>query len=172
MKTKSKKNFYDSATASILSQITNFGLSNTNKDKAIHFIKLFRELFKYNEIKQYMFITPESRIWNLGYDSAGFCRIASVSFAVIMGVKDWQLMCINDNLWLGQASHHYLQHIPTGNFLDITYDQFAFYGKEIPYELGHSTAFNLSRGDMSWKFMTDVLNLDVISVLKGEIKEL
>ena len=167
---KNKKEFYESATKEILSQLDSFGLSKADKNKAVYFTKLFRGFFKCDEIKQYMFITPESKIWDFGYDSAGFCRIASISFAIVMGVKDWQLMCVNDNQWTGQASHHYLRHIPSGKFFDITYDQFVFYDKKIPYELGHITSFNLSPGDMVWKFVTNVLNMDIIEILKKESK--
>ena len=152
MNDKYKKDFYEQATAKILNQINDFGLSGEDKKKAIYFTKLFRESFKYDEIKKYLFITPESKIWDLGYDSAGFCRVASVAFSVVMGVKDWQLMCINDNQWYGDALHHYLKHMPSGKFFDITYDQFAIEGYKIPYELGHRTAFNLFPGDISWKY--------------------
>lgn len=165
---KSKKAFYEAATKNLLIQLDGIGLAGDEKTKAIHFTKLFRELFKYDEVRKYMFETPESNLWDLGYNSVGFCRIASVNFAIIMGVKNWRLMCINDSQWDGRASHHYLQHIPTGKFFDLTYDQFAFYGKEVPYELGHETVFNLSSDEMSKKFAKDVLNIDIIDTLKKE----
>ncbi len=166
---KSKKDFYKAATVKLLNQINNLGLSESDKNRAIYFTKLFREIFQYDEIKKYMFITPKSKIWNLGYDSAGFCRIASVVFSVVMGVKDWQLMCINDNQWDGNASHHYLKHIPSGKFFDITYDQFAIDGYEIPYDLGHESVMNLKRGDLPWKF-ADALNINLIEELKKQSK--
>lgn len=165
----SKKVFYESATKKLLSEIEDMGLSADEKRKAVFYTKLFREAFKYDEIKQNVFITPNNKIWNLGYDSAGFCRIASINFAIIMGVEYWKLMCINDNQWTGQASHHYLQHVPTGKFFDITYDQFDFYGQKVPYELGHRTAFNVYPGDLSLKF-ADVMGIDILKMLMKKSK--
>ena len=164
-----KKQFYESATQNILSQLEKFGLSPEDKRKAVFYTKLFREAFKYDEIKKHIFITPESKIWDLKYDSAGFCRIASITFAIIMGIKDWQLMCIGEKDWNGSASHHYLKHLPSGKFFDITYDQFAFEGHDIPYDLGHSAVVGLTPGDMTLKF-ADTLDIDLLKILKGKTK--
>lgn len=164
-----KKEFYKSATQNILSQLGGMGLSESDKHRATYLILLFREAFKYDELKKYVFITPQQKIWNLGYDSAGFCRVASITFAIVMGLKDWQLMCINDNQWDGNSSHHYLKHIPSGKFLDITYDQFSFEGFDVPYELGHNALFGLVPGDMTFKF-AHKLDINLLSVLKGESK--
>lgn len=168
MMNKNKKDFFDAATVNILNQINDFGLSEKNKKKAVFFTKLFRETFKYDEIKKYLFVTPESKIWDLGYDSAGFCRVASIAFSIVMGIQDWQLMCINNNQWYGNASHHYLKHLSSGKFFDLTYDQFAIDGYIVPYELGHSTGFNFYPGDMSQKFI-DILN--VSDILRKQFKE-
>jgi len=164
-----KKSFYESATQNILSQLNNMGLTSEDKRKAVFYTKLFREAFKYDEIKKHIFITPESKIWDLKYDSAGFCRVASITLAIIMGVKDWKLMCIGENDWDGKASHHYLKHIPSGKFFDITYDQFAFEGHQIPYDAGHEAIVGLSPNDMTMKF-ANTFDIDLLKILKNESK--
>jgi len=168
MSMKNKKDFYESATAKILSDINSFGLSADDKRKAIYFTKLFREAFKYDEIKQYVFETNDRKMWDLGYDSAGFCRIASIVFSVVMGVSDWKLMCISPDNWKGSASHHYLKHVPSGKFFDITYDQFAIEGYDcIPYEAGHPAILGLQPNDMSIRF-ANALDIDMLQLLKNQ----
>ena len=169
MKDMGKKAFYESATAQILSQIDDFGLSDDDRRKAIHFTRLFREAFKYDEIKKYVFVSKNHDIWNLGYDSAGFCRIASITFSIVMGVTDWELMCVSENDWAAHASHHYLRHRPSGKFFDITYDQFAVNGFTVPYELGHVAVLGLQSQDMIFKF-ADALDIDIIQLLKNASK--
>ena len=168
MKDQVKKEFYEHATQSLLKQLNTMGLGSDEKRNAIFYTKLFRETFKYDEIKKYMFVTKESKIWDLGYDSAGFCRIASATFSLVMGVKDWELRCVDANQWHGNASHHYLRHIPSGQFFDLTYDQFAVEGLSVPYEIGTQAAYQLAHSDIM-KF-TDILNIDVVGILKGAHK--
>ena len=164
-----KKQFYEAATQKILSQIDSMGLAPDDKRQAVYFTRLFREAFKYDEVKKYTFITPYSKIWDLGYDSAGFCRAASITFAIVMGMRDWQLMCIDESDWSLREPHHYLKHIPSGKFFDITYDQFAIDGFTVPYDLGHKAIFGLTPNDIPIKF-AKVLDIDIIDVLKGKSK--
>ncbi len=164
-----KKEFYESATRKILSKIDNMALAPDDRRQAIYFTKLFREAFKFDEIKQYTFITKYNKIWDLGYDSAGFCRAASITFAIVMGLKDWQLMCIDESEWSVHESHHYLKHIPSGEFFDITYDQFAIDGITVPYDFGHKAIFGLTPNDYPIKFAR-ALDIDIIDVLKGKQK--
>lgn len=168
MQSLDKKAFYESATAKLLTQINTFALPETDKKKAVHFTTLFREAFKYDEIKQYVFMTHDKKLWDLGYDSAGFCRIASIVFAIVMGINDWKLMYIDENSWDVKMDHHYLKHIPSGKFFDITYDQFIIdgYYKEIPYNLGYTAAFGLQPNDMSIRF-AKVLGIDMFKLLKN-----
>ena len=164
MKDPAKKEFYEQATKNLLTQINNMGLGADDKKNAVYYTRLFRESFKYDEIKQYMFVNKHSKIWDLGYDSAGFCRISSAAFSIVMGVKDWQLMCIDANQWDAGASHHYLKHIPSGKFFDLTYDQFAVEGLVVPYEIGTPALYQLHNSDII-RF-TDILDIDVIKILK------
>ena len=153
MNSKDKGAFYENATLNLLNQINQFGLTGKQYHDAVLYTRVFRELFKLDEVKQYTFISPENNIWDFGYDSAGFCYAASVSFAIALGgFKDWQLMCIDGDKYAGKMDHHYLMHKPTGKFFDITYDQFAIEGISVPYELGTPAMYSLSRKETQYKF--------------------
>ena len=152
MNNKAKQEFYDDATAKLLNQINKLKLDSKKKHDAVLYTRVFRELFKLDEVKKYTFVTDENKIWDFGYDSAGFCYAASVSFAIALGIKDWQLMCIDGDKYAGLMDHHYLKYIPTGEFFDITYDQFAVEGITVPYELGTPAQFSLSSKDTPYRF--------------------
>ncbi len=169
MDIQDKKQFYNDATNRLLLQLNDMDLSPKDKQNAIFYTKLFREAFKYDEIKQYTFVTPESNIWDLGYDSAGFCRISSTAFSIAMGINDWKLMRVDAEQWDGNASHHYLRHIPSGKFFDLTYDQFAVEGLTVPYEIGKPAAYRLYPNNDIMRF-ADALNIDIINILKGNHK--
>lgn len=169
MDNKDKKSFYESATRNILAQIGTMGLSDFKEKQAIYYVKLFRELFKYDEIKRWTFLTPENHIWDFGYDSAGFCYASSITFAIAMGFNDWQLMYIDGDKWAGGLPHYWLQHKSSKTFFDITYDQFAVDGFTVPYEIGESVAFALAPGDAAFKF-ADAAGVDIIKTLKGANK--
>ena len=160
-----KKKFYESATKRLLDKINDMNLAPTVKNRAVFFTKLFREAFKYDEIKQYTFVTPANKIWDLGYDSVGFCRASSIAFSIIMGLQDWQLMYIDDSEWEAREPHHYLKHLPSGEFFDITYDQFAINGYTVPYEAGYNAIFGLSQNDTPIRFAR-ALDIDLINILK------
>lgn len=152
MDNPAKQKFYEDATLNLLNQINKLKLTPKKKRDAVLYTRVFRELFKLDEVKQYTFVTDENKIWDFGYDSAGFCYAASVSFAIALGIKDWQLMCIDGDKYAGRMDHHYLRHIPTGTFFDITYDQFAVEGITVPYELGTPAQFSLSSKDTPYRF--------------------
>jgi len=164
---KNKKQFYESATNNILSKLDGMGLSKSDKNQAVYYVKLFREIFKYEEMRKWTFAALGGDLWDFGYDSVGFCRVASIAFSSVMGVKDWQLMCIDEDKWDAKSAHHYLKHIPSGKFFDITYDQFAIEGFEIPYHLGHPAILNLGPGDETLRF-ADALNIDILEELKKQ----
>lgn len=166
---QAKKDFYKNATQNLLSQITKMGLSSQDTQKAVFYTKLFREAFTYDEIKQYTFIEPGADIWDLGYDSAGFCRIASTVFSIALGFNDWKLMKVDADQWDGNASHHYLKHIPSGQFFDLTYDQFAISGMNIPYEIGKPAAYRLYPNNDIMRF-ANALSIDIIGMLKNQDK--
>lgn len=142
MTNEDKTVFYNKATKKILNQLAELKLPKQQQKKAVELVNYLRESFKKEEVKKATLSTPEYPIWDLKYDSAGFCRVSSITFMYAMDCKDWQLMSIDDkNL---DIQHHWLKHIPTGKVLDLTYDQFAYYGQSIPYEIGQKTAPNIS----------------------------
>ncbi len=162
MKRPEHKLFYEAATKRILAQLDSLGLPADKKQRAVKLVNLFRESFTHDDVKKATFIDGDNDIWDLGYDSGGFCRVASITFAIAMDFHDWQLMHVEKEDWV--APHHYLKHIPSGKFFDITYDQFAINGLEVPYEIGKKAAYNLSFNDDTSKFAKSV-GLDIIKML-------
>ena len=165
MKTKEQKIFYERATKNILAKLDTLNLTPEKKKKAIKLVQLFREAFTKEDVKKATFLDEENtRFWDLGYDSGGFCRVSSITFAIAMDFHDWQLMAIDKEQWPGQMGHHWLQHIPSGKVFDITYDQFAIEGLQVPYKLGKKAAYNLSLQDETHKFAKSV-GLDILKLL-------
>lgn len=169
MTNQDKKKIYEEATQKLLAQLNTMGLSPKKKKTAIYFTKLFREAFKYNEIKEYVFTGPKDVFVDLGYDSAGFCYASSVVFSIMNGFPDWQLMYIDEYKWPGQLPHYYLKHVQSGKFFDITFDQFSIDGFTVPYELGETAPFAMTPGDVPFKF-ADALGLNLIETLKNTRK--
>lgn len=164
MKTPEQKKYYEQATKNILAQLQSLNMSPEKYANAANLVKRFREAFTKDEVKKATFITPDSKIWDLGYDSGGFCRVASISFAIATDFHDWQLMAIDGNQWHGKMGHHWLKHVPTGKVFDITYDQFTVDGLKLPYHLGKPAAYALSLQDETHKFAKCV-DLNIIKLL-------
>ncbi len=158
------KVFYEQATKNILAQLKMLNLSPEKYKRATDLTVKFRKAFQQDAVKKATFITPDSKIWDLGYDSAGFCRVASITFALAMDFHEWQLMAIDKEDWYGEMGHHWLKHIPSGKIFDITYDQFTVDGLQLPYNLGVPTAYNLSLHDETHKFAKSV-DLNIIKLL-------
>ena len=158
------KVFYEQATKNILAQLKMLNLSPEKFKRATNLVLQFRKAFQQDDVKKATFITATDKTWNLGYDSAGFCRVASITFAIAMDFHEWQLMTIGKDDWCGEMGHHWLQHIPTGKVFDITYDQFTVDNLKLPYHLGRKAAFNLSLQDETHKFAKSV-GLDIIKLL-------
>lgn len=165
MKTPEQKVFYEQATKNILARLAMLKLSKKEQNKAEELVKRFRAAFTKEEVKKATFLGPDNDMfWDLGYDSGGFCRVASISFAIAMDFHDWQLMVIDETQWPGKMSHHYLKHIPSGKFFDITYDQFAVEGLTVPYHLGQKANYSLSSTDETHKF-AKMVGIDLIKSL-------
>lgn len=165
MKSQEKIDFYNKATKNILARLDMLNLTKEQHKKAEDLVKKFRDAFTKEEVKKATFLGPDNDMfWDLGYDSGGFCRVASISFAIAMDFHDWQLMAIDDTQWPGKMSHHYLKHIPSGKFFDLTYDQFAVDGLTVPYNLGQKAAYSLSLQDEAHKF-AKMVGIDLIKSL-------
>lgn len=134
MRLKKDPNFYKQATKNILAQIDAMNLTPEKHKKAVRFVQLFRSAFTKDEVKKATALAnPENKQWDLGYDSAGFCRVSSIAFMVAMDFHDWQLMAVDREKGQWYYSHHWLKHIPSGKILDLTYDQFL---SPVPYKAG------------------------------------
>ncbi len=167
MDVKEKKIFYENATKELLARLNKIGLQPDDKHKAVYYTKLFREAFKYDDIKKYVFLSSKNTQWNFGYDSAGFCYASSVVFSIVTGFQNWNLMYIESDKWPGHIPHYYLRHIKTGDFFDITYDQFGVDGLTVPYKIGEQAPFALTPGDTPFRF-AKALDIDLIKILKTD----
>ena len=160
MRLKKDSNLYKQATKNILAQIDAMNLPAEKRKKAIHFVKLFREAFTKEEVKKATALAnSKDNVWDLGYDSGGFCRVSSITFMIAMDFHDWQLMALPEGAW--KYGHHWLQHKESGKILDLTYDQFL---SPVPYELGEKTSMGLSLQDETHVFAKQV-GLDIIKML-------
>ena len=162
-----KQNFYDKATVSLLAQLGDMGLESQEYKNAKFYTERFRNAFKNDKVKRYVFLASNNNVWNFGYDSAGFCYAASVVFSIMNGFRNWNLMYIDETNWNGGHPHYYLQHTKTGTFFDITYDQFAIDGITVPYDKGVKTAPALTPDDIPFKF-AKILNIDFIKALTNK----
>ena len=163
MKIPEHKVYYEQATRNILARLKELNLTPEKYKQATELVVKFRNAFTSDEVKKATFITPDNDVWDLGYDSGGFCRVASISFAIAMDFHEWQLMYIDKAQWVG-GSHHWLQHVPTGKVFDITYDQFTVDGLSLPYHLGNKAVYGLSLQDETHKFAKFV-DLDILKLL-------
>ena len=167
MNSKEKIEFYESATKNLLSQINKMNLAPENKQKAIYYTSFFREAFKYDIIKQKTFLTRNNKIWDFGYDSAGFCYASSSVFSAIMGAIDWHLMYIDASQWPGRFSHYYIKHSPSGVYFDLTYDQFAVDRYTVPYDLGERVRLYFDEKDSPMRF-SKALQINVKDYFKAK----
>ena len=166
MTKQDSKKFYDLATEKILKKIDDLGLSKEDTIKAHGYAKIFRRAFLSGAVAKTMFDEKiDLKRKNYIYYSSGFCRVSSFAFAAAMGAADWELMCIKENEWDGKTEHHYLKHVPTGKFLDLTYDQFAVNGKYVPYELGHKANLIPTLQTDGLTF-ANAAGIDMIEILK------
>ena len=154
--TPEKEKFYEKATRKLLDTVDKMGLDEISHMRAKNLVLLFRDSFKLRDVKNKT-LAPYlgDKIKDLTYDSDGFCRAASINFALMMGGKDWQVRYIDSSLWT-YGSHYFLMHIPSKTVLDLTYDQFEILGLSVPYEFGHKIDYSLD--NISTKF-AKALNL-------------
>ena len=80
------------------------------------------------------------------YPAQGFCELASLAIMNKLG-PDWDLMEIKWRDWAG-GPHFFIQHHITGQQLDMTYDQYAVHGIQIPYALGRPVKIDRRRAKL------------------------
>lgn len=143
-----KEVFYENATKKLLDTIDKMKMDKLPRMRAKNLVLLFRDSFKLPDIKQKTF---KDNTDCFTYASDGFCRVSSINFALMMGgMPDWQLRYIGD-LWT-YGPHHYLFHVPSKTILDLTYDQYAHAGLEIPYHLSKAIDFDFEKDDSAVRF--------------------
>jgi hypothetical protein len=160
MRLRKDPELYKETTKKLLAKIDALHLAPEKRQKAIHFVQLFRESFTKEEVKKASFLAnPENDRWDLGYDSGGFCRMASITFMFVMDFHDWQLMAIPEGKW--KYGHHWLVHKETGEIFDLTYDQFV---SKIPYEIGEPASPSMTLQDETHAFAKSV-GIDLLKTI-------
>ena len=150
--TPDKEKIYENATQKLLTTIDKMKMGKLQRVRAKNLALYFRDSFKLPNVKYDTFwVDLGEDMKNLTYDSDGFCRAASVNFALMMGGgPDWKLMYIG-NLWT-YGPHHYLLHTPSKTILDLTYDQYTNAGIAVPYSLGSPIKLEFRDKDIAMRF--------------------
>jgi hypothetical protein len=166
--TPDKDKYYENATKKLLKTIDEMDLKTTERLRAKNLILLFRDSFKLPSVKYKTFSRELGNdLSALRYDSHGFCRVASIDFAIMMGdIKEWQLMYL-DELWI-YGPHHFLMHMPSKTILDLTYDQYTNHGLEIPYDIGHKIPVRVANDDAALEFASAVGINDLWAEMKKQ----
>ncbi len=135
MKNKNNQTAYENATKSLVRKIDSLGLPLRSRLQAKNLTLLFRDSFKSDAVKAATFGDYIGDAYKyFPYDSYGFCRASSFSFVALMNDPDWRLMYI-DEVW-AYGPHYYIMHMPTKTPFDLTFDQYAYDGVAIPYDMG------------------------------------
>lgn len=166
--TPEKEKYYEKATRKLLATIDTMEMEKFERMRAKNLVLLFRDSFKLPNVKYKTFAQDlENNIGFLKYGSDGFCRVASLNFALMMGgYKKWDVMYVGDYWTYGP--HHYLMHKPTKTILDLTFDQYTNYGLEIPYNIGHKIPYQIvDNNDPVFRF-ADAVGLDAIAKYKKQ----
>jgi hypothetical protein len=148
-----KEKYYEEATRKLLATIEKMKMDKMPRIRAKNLVQYFRDSFKMQDVKYQTFWTDlgDEDMKRFNYDSDGFCRAASIDFALMMGGEpDWKLMYI-DKLWT-YGPHHYLLHEPTKTVLDLTYDQYTNVGMDVPYWLGKPIKMNFEEQSIEGRF--------------------
>lgn len=151
-----KEQLFESATKKLIGQLDTMGLNKLTRMQAKNFVLLFRDSFKLDSVKHATF----SRLIGDGYkdfpyDSYGFCKAASCSFVGLMNnPKEWRVMYINE-AW-AYGPHYFVQHIPSGQAFDLTYDQYEYDMLSVPYCMGRPTNINREAQDTVVRFLHSV----------------
>ena len=150
-----KERFYKAATRKLLNQLDTMKLSATERHNAKKLTLMFRIMFKNPQVKMATF-GPELNydISMFTYHADGFCKASSQSFMHLMQSPDWKLMYINETWTFGP--HHYLLHVPSRQVFDLTADQYAQYGIDIPYNMGYRVTLNKQERQSAERFLKAV----------------
>ena len=127
--------FYQNATKKLLCQIDTMKMTEGERNLAKRFMLLFRNSFQSDDVKRAVFgDILGTKLNDITYPSDGFCKASSSAFMAMMRGKKWRLMYI-DEIWT-YGPHFFLYHIPSKQNFDLTFDQYANIGIDVPYYLG------------------------------------
>lgn len=140
-----KRNYFETSTQSLLKKLDEMKLDKMSRIRAKSFTRAIRDAMTKPYVQTQTFNIPFPDECGLCYDSLGFCRVSSLSFINLMSEKgklseDWDLYIIDSKY----GTHHFLKHKPDGIIFDLTFDQFAVEGIQVPYKLGKQTFVGLS----------------------------
>lgn len=169
---KQKEQIFENATRALVNQLDTMGLNQHARMQAKNFVLLFRDSFKSEAVKHATFGPEIGNDYKLfPYDSWGFCKASSTAFVSLMpNSGEWQLMYINE-IW-AYGPHYFIQHIPSGQALDLTHDQYLSDTTEIPYYMGRPIKISRDTQNTAIRF-THAIGLDFMQIIKNNksIKE-
>lgn len=166
---KQKEQIFENATHNLIRQVETFGLSQRERLQAKNFVLLFRDSFKLDAVKHATFAPEIGNDYKLfPYDSWGFCKASSTAFVSLMNnPKQWRLMYISE-IW-SYGPHYFIQHIPSGQAFDLTFDQYLTDGIEVPYYMGRAVKISQTSQDTAIRF-THAMGLDFMQIVKNNKK--
>lgn len=150
---------FENATRGLLKKIDEMNLPRLERLRAKNFTLLFRDSFKLESVKHATFFQDGGNDYqDFPYDSFGFCRASSFSFIALMNSPDWQLMYI-DEVW-SYGPHFFIQHLPSKTVFDLTFDQYAYNGIPIPYNIGRPASIDADGKSVIVRFLNAVGGAD------------
>ena len=149
---KDKIDFFEASTQSLLRKLDAMKMDKMSRIRAKNFARAIRDSMLNPDVQIQTF-NLRSHQCNVGYDSVGFCRVASLSFMNLMSEKntitqDWDLFVVNGR----DTDHHFLQHRLDGAIFDLTFDQFSYNGIVVPYKCAHRTFVGVIDKDPLYDF--------------------
>lgn len=160
---------YENATRGLLQKLDGMNLPLRERLRAKNFTLLFRDSFKLESVKHATFYQNVGNAYkDFPYDSYGFCRASSFAFVSLMKSPDWRLMYIDD-LWT-YGPHFYVQHMPSKTVFDLTFDQYAYDGVQIPYNMGRPAKIDADGKNTIVRFLHAV-GLDFTVATNNKSKE-
>lgn len=143
---------YENATQGLLRKLDDMNLSLRDRLQAKNLTLLFRDSFKLEHVQHDTFYCEIGDNYKkFPYPSYGFCRASSFSFLAVMNNPDWKLMYI-DEIWT-YGPHFFIQHAPTKTVFDLTFDQYAYHGLDIPYDLGRPVQMDYDAKNTITRFL-------------------
>ncbi|MBD5400645.1 hypothetical protein HDR61_02785 [bacterium] len=166
---KENLNAYENATQGLLRKLESMNLPLRERLQAKNLTLLFRDSFKLGRVQHDTFYSEIGYNYKkFPYPSYGFCRASSFSFLAIMNNSDWKLMYI-DKIWT-YGPHFFILHAPSDTIFDLTFDQYAYNGLDIPYDLGRPVQMDYDAKNTITRFL-NAAGLDFMQAIKNIEKD-